>query len=36
MVINAGIAGSFTEEIKIGDVVNVVEEEFEDMGSQPI
>lgn len=32
LVINAGIAGSLTEEIKIGVVVNVVDEEFADLG----
>ena len=32
LVINAGIAGSLTEEIKIGDVINVVDEEFADLG----
>jgi futalosine hydrolase len=32
LVLNVGIAGSFTTEIEIGDVVNVVSEEFADMG----
>lgn len=32
MIINAGLAGSLTEEIRVGDVVNVVEEEFADLG----
>lgn len=32
LVINAGIGGSLSEHIKIGDVVNVVEEEFADLG----
>lgn len=32
MVINIGIAGSFIREIKIGEVVNVVSEEFADLG----
>ncbi len=31
-VINIGIAGSLTPELKIGDVVNVVSEEFADLG----
>jgi futalosine hydrolase len=31
-VVNAGIAGSLSERYKIGDVVNVVEEEFADLG----
>ncbi len=32
LVINAGIAGSFNKEIEIGEVVNVVQEEFADLG----
>ncbi len=32
LVINAGIAGSLSEHLQIGDVVNVVEEEFSDLG----
>ncbi len=32
LVINAGIAGSLSENLHIGDVVNVVEEEFSDLG----
>ncbi len=32
LVINAGIAGTLSEQIQIGDVVNVVEEEFADLG----
>jgi futalosine hydrolase len=32
MVINAGIAGSLSEQLKIGDVVSVVEDEFADLG----
>jgi len=32
LVINVGIAGSFTHELKIGDVVNVVYDEFADLG----
>ncbi len=32
MIINAGLAGSLTDEIKVGDVVNVIEEEFADLG----
>lgn len=32
LVINVGIAGSLTRELKIGDVVNVVFEEFADLG----
>lgn len=32
MVINVGIAGSLTQELKIGEVVNVVYEEFADLG----
>ncbi|MBU0764926.1 MAG: futalosine hydrolase [Bacteroidetes bacterium] len=32
LLINAGIAGSFTRTLKIGDVVNVIEEQFSDMG----
>lgn len=31
-VINIGIAGSFTHDLNIGDVVNVVSEEFADLG----
>lgn len=31
-VINIGIAGSLTHELKIGDVVNVISEEFADLG----
>jgi futalosine hydrolase len=32
LVINTGIAGSLSEHVKIGDVVNVVEDEFADLG----
>jgi len=32
MVVNVGIAGSLTTELKIGDVVNVVYDEFADLG----
>ena len=32
MVINLGIAGSFTHELEIGEVVNVISEEFADLG----
>lgn len=32
MVLNVGIAGSFTRELNIGEVVNVVSEEFADLG----
>jgi futalosine hydrolase len=32
LVLNAGIAGSFTKELEIGEVVNVVTEEFGDLG----
>ncbi|HNZ68202.1 MAG: futalosine hydrolase [Prolixibacteraceae bacterium] len=32
MVINVGLAGSLTDHFKIGDVVNVTEEEFADLG----
>lgn len=32
LVLNIGIAGSFTSEIKIGEVVNVISEEFADLG----
>ncbi len=32
LVINAGIAGSLSEQLEIGEVVNVVEEEFSDLG----
>jgi futalosine hydrolase len=32
LVVNAGIAGSLTDEIGVGEVVNVVEEEFADVG----
>ena len=32
MVLNAGIAGSFDHDLQIGDVVNVVSEEFGDLG----
>lgn len=32
LVINVGIAGSFTPDLKIGDVVNVMSEEFADLG----
>lgn len=32
LVLNVGIAGSFTTDLKIGDVVNVVSEEFADLG----
>ena len=32
LVINAGIAGSLTNDLKIGEVVNVVTEEFADLG----
>jgi futalosine hydrolase len=31
-VLNTGIAGSLSDQFKIGDVVNVVEEEFADLG----
>jgi futalosine hydrolase len=31
-VVNTGIAGSLSDQYKIGDVVNVVEEEFADLG----
>lgn len=31
-IINIGIAGSLTDELKIGEVVNVVSEEFADLG----
>ena len=31
-VINVGLAGSLTQELKIGEVVNVVSEEFADLG----
>ena len=32
LVLNLGIAGSLTREIKIGEVVNVISEEFADLG----
>ncbi|NJO91086.1 MAG: hypothetical protein HC831_20555 [Chloroflexia bacterium] len=32
MVINVGIAGSFNKEVKIGEMVNVIQEEFADLG----
>ncbi len=32
LVLNTGIAGSFTKELEIGEVVNVVTEEFGDLG----
>ena len=32
LIINAGLAGSLTDEISVGDVVNVIEEEFADLG----
>jgi len=32
LIINIGICGSFNSEIKIGDVVNVIEDEFADVG----
>jgi futalosine hydrolase len=32
LVLNVGIAGSFTTDLKIGEVVNVVSEEFADLG----
>lgn len=32
LVINAGIAGSLSEHLEIGEVVNVTEEEFSDLG----
>ncbi|NQU85864.1 MAG: futalosine hydrolase [Mariniphaga sp.] len=32
LIINMGIAGSFTKDIKIGQVVNVISEEFADLG----
>ena len=32
MVLNIGIAGSFTEDLQLGEVVNVVSEEFADLG----
>lgn len=32
LVINTGIAGSLTDDLKVGDVVNVVDEEFADLG----
>jgi len=32
LVINTGIAGSLTKELEIGEVVNVVTEEFGDLG----
>ncbi len=32
LVINAGIAGSLTRELEIGEVVNVISEEFADLG----
>lgn len=32
LVINAGIAGSLTRELEVGEVVNVVSEEFGDLG----
>ncbi len=32
LVINMGIAGSFTRDLKIGQVVNVISEEFADLG----
>lgn len=32
LVIDAGIAGSFNRELKIGEVVNVVQDEFADLG----
>ena len=34
LAINVGIAGSFTEEIKIGEVVSVTEECFADLGAE--
>lgn len=34
LVINTGIAGSLTSELAIGDVVNVVSEEFADLGTE--
>lgn len=36
LVINVGIAGSFTPDIEIGEVVNVVSEEFADLGIEKI
>lgn len=33
-VINIGLAGSFREEIEIGEVVNVISETFSDLGAQ--
>ncbi len=32
MVLNVGIAGSFTSDLRIGEVVNVISEEFADLG----
>lgn len=32
IVINAGIAGSFDDELRVGTVVNVIEEQFTDLG----
>jgi len=32
LVINMGVAGSFTDEIKVGDVVEVVEDHFSEIG----
>lgn len=32
LVINTGIAGSLTDQLKIGDVINVTEDEFADLG----
>lgn len=32
LVLNVGVAGSFTTDLKIGEVVNVVSEEFADLG----
>ncbi len=34
LVINAGIAGSFNRDLKIGQIVNVVQEEFADQGAE--
>ena len=34
LCINAGVAGAFTEELKIGDVVNVISDRFGDLGAE--
>ncbi|MFT4762656.1 MAG: futalosine hydrolase [Paraglaciecola sp.] len=34
LVINAGVAGAFSKDLKIGDVVNVIAERFGDLGAE--